>query len=193
IWDAMFEFWRNSILSGIQTNVVNLTSNLGKTGITLGPERLSEALVNLGIRNPNAAQLGEFKHMLRGFMPGLLRGIHNAHVSIQTGRPYFEESIGREAHTKLERGHGAQIAGVKGEAVRIPQTTLQAMDELFKTWNAEIDIGAQAYRIAKMEKLKGQKMAQRMTELMMDTDSLAWDRAMDTALENTFQEHPEGG
>jgi hypothetical protein len=190
-WGALEEYWRNSVLSFPQTHAVNITSNAAHAGYSFAVERTIEALVNAAvIKNPNAAQLGELKYIWKGMMPGLARGWRNFFRSIATGRPYFEESLGREGGTKIEGRRGPQIPGAFGEGIRVPQTFLQAADEFFKSTIAEMDVGAQAYRIAKREGLKGTALTRRMEELTLDLQSEAWDKALETAHEYTFQEEP---
>jgi len=63
-----------------------------------------------------------------------------------------------------------------------------ACDDLFRTLAAEMEVGAQAYRIAKAEGLEGHPLRQRIAELHADLKSEAWSKALATSDELLFTE-----
>ena len=188
-WDKAYEYWANAILSAPTTQVANFAGTV-YAGWTLTAERLVEATVNLGMRRPEGAQFGEFKHMLAGIMPGITRGARNFAKAWSTEIPALELELGREAAKKIEEEHTA-IAGAKGRIVRTPWRLLGAVDDFMKSLFIEMEVGARAYRIAKAEGLSGLKMQKRMTDLQANPHSAAWEQAYFSAKELTFQQ--EGG
>lgn len=189
-WDAMYEYWRNSILSAPTTHLANVAGNLGHTAWHFTAERMTEAMLNTLVRRPSGAQLGEFTHILAGVLPGLAQGARNFVHSFKSETPYFETELGLDGSSKLEEPDVA-IEGAKGRLIRIPQRLLMAADEFSKSLIARMDVAAQAYRIAKDEGLSSSALQVRMEELTTDPESLAWERAMETTKELTFQD--DGG
>lgn len=183
VWDAAYEYWRNSILSGPTTQMVNLVGNVGHSTWALTAERIVEATLNVGARQKDAASFGEFKHMLAGILPGITQGARNAFLSWKSEAPVFDTS------TKLEDPR-IHIAGRKGRVVRIPQRVLLFVDEFAKTLVGNIEVGAQAYRLAKAEGLSGQPLQDRIHELTIDPKSEAWERAKAEARTLAFQDDP---
>lgn len=185
--DKFYEYWRNSILSAFTTQAANLLGNTGHSSWHFTAERFVEALVNLGVGDPMSAQFGEFKYLLGGVLPGLSRGARNFLLSWRLESPMLEYEIGREGQWKWEEPDTA-IAGKKGKIIRWPQRLLLAADEFSKSLFTEMEAGAYAYRIAKMEGKKGDALRQRIAALVADTQSKAWDFAHESSLELTFQQ-----
>ena len=189
-WDAAYEYWRNAILSAPTTQIANIAGNTGNTAWHFTAERFTEAMLNTLVQRPDGATMGEFTYILAGILPGLSQGAKNFVRSWQSETPYFEVELGLSGSSILEEPSLA-IEGTKGRVIRIPQRILLAVDEFSKSLIARMDVGAQAYRIAKAEGLGGSALQGRMAELMADAESLAWERAMRTTKELTFQE--DGG
>lgn len=187
VWDAAYEFWRNSILSSPLTQAANIIGNTTHSMWHFTAERFAEALVNTFAKQQTGAQWGEFKHMLAGVLPGLSRGMQNLLKSWKAEIPFFEAEVGRAGVSKIEDKNIA-ISGLKGRIIRMPQRMLLAADEMYKTLFAEMEVGVQAYRIAKAEGLEGDALRQRIHELSIDHESKAWDAAIALARELTFQE-----
>lgn len=185
--DILYEWWLNAILSAPTTQGANIIGNTGHTAWHYIVERPIEALVNLVAQREGGAQVGEFKHMLKGFLPGIMRGARNFLITWKTGMPWMEVEQGVKGRGKVEDASGA-ISGRAGSIIRWPTRLLQAADQFAKSSIVEWEIGAQAYRIAKAEGLDGEAMTQRMADLREDTNSEAWARSLDKAYELTFQE-----
>lgn len=191
-WDKMYEYWRNSILSAVTTQAANTIGNIGNAGWHFTAERLTEAVVNVAMRRGEGAQLGEFKYILGGILPGLSRGARNFLTTWRTEMPELESQIGRKQISKMESsGMHFAIGGKKGRVIRMPQRLLLAVDDFAKSMFVEMEVGARAYRIAKEEGKTGDDLRIRIAQLTADLESQAWDQAYDSALELTFQQ--EGG
>jgi hypothetical protein len=192
-WDKAYEIWLNSILSSVTTAKVNLYGNLGHAAWALTAERLVEIGVNAVFRNPSEAQVGELKYLLAGILPGLSRGAANALKSWETETPWFETSLGigvdakNSAYQRIETPRVA-IGGALGRGVRaLGFRHLLAADEFSKSLIAQMEAGAQAYRMARAEGLRGEEMKLRIAELLADLKSDAWVKAHDLAVELAFQ------
>ena len=191
-YDKMYEYWRNSILSGVTTQAANVIGNFANAGWHFTAERMTEAVLNVAMRRGEGAQLGEFKYILGGILPGLSRGARNFLTTWRTEMPELESQIGRNQISKLESsGMHFAIGGKKGRVIRMPQRLLLAVDDFAKSMFVEMEVGARAYRIAKEEGKTGDNLRIRIAQLTADLESPAWDQAYDSALELTFQQ--EGG
>jgi hypothetical protein len=185
LWDAAYEFWRNSILSAGTTFVANAVGSMGNAAWHYTAERMVEAGANVFIQDPKGAQLGEFKYLLAGILPSLSQAARNFAVTFDTEMPQFEQSIGREGQFKIETPD-VVIKGIKGRGIRIPQRLMSATDDFYKTLFANMEVGARAYRQAKAEGLKGEAMQDRIRTLTSDLESAAWQDAGEMADELTF-------
>ena len=189
-WDALYEYWRNSILSAATTHAANTIGNAGHAAWIWGIERPTEALLNsiasvMGM-DPKGATFGEFKVLANAFAASIGEAKANFVKAWDLEIPSFERELGRDTHTKVEEANVA-ISGKLGRVIRTPQRFLLAADEFTKTLVARAEVAAMAYRIATNEGLEGKAKEQRITELTTDTNSAAWDAAIDQALEVTFQ------
>lgn len=184
---ALREFWINSVLSGPRSLATNATAAQAVWRLTA--DRFAEAMVNhMGPNRLDSATVGEFKYMLRGLLPGVTRGWQNAIKSFRAERPIFGDEI--QGGQQVE-GNGPQIAGVKGRIIRIPSRILLAADQFNKTWSAHVEVGAQAYRLAKKAGLNGDALTERIQALVDDLESPAWDKAKEESTDLAFQN--EGG
>lgn len=188
-WVGMLkEIWRNFGLSAIKTHTKNTAGNAihGSKGIFL--DRLAESamthLQELGRkgRKIDAASLGEFKYVFRGMSPGLWNGLAKAGSTLKFG----------SRDNKLTEGYGPQIPGKIGHVIRIVDRLSGAADDLAHTMFAHMEVGAQAYRIARSKGLKGKELQERIVELMKPPQkgkepSEAWVRALAAADRYTFK------
>lgn len=189
IWDAAYEWWLNAILSAPTTQVANITGNIGFGILHFGPIRLFETIVNALARTEQGGKWGEYKYMIAGILPGLTRGARNFFRSWKSEIPYFEAEMGYmgvAAARKVEEPRIA-IKGKKGRIIRIPTRFLTAFDSFFKSIFAEMEVGAQAYRIAKNEGLSGTELTHRIYNLTSDLKSEAWAEALTISRRLAFQ------
>lgn len=192
-FDMLFEAWIQGILSGLQTQVANVAGNATSVALDFTLQRGMEALVNLVYRDADSAQLGEFKHIARGIMPGLQRGLSLAVRAWNAEADFFRNDVLNEQVEMFEdfdKGGGVPpaIPGRTGRVVRMPGRALLFMDAAFKGLIGQAEAGAQAYRIAKKEGLKDEALSARMNELQATPGSEAWIRAADKARYLTFQD-----
>jgi hypothetical protein len=203
---VLLEYYRNALLSGLKTQTTNILSNAAYSTNLIFFERFLGSFVSLipGLKKKDldSATIGEFAHVLTGFWPGMKQGVLNAALSWRTELPYFEQSIGREGRDKLDtfrrsinipsfkvdRGPGKVPLQIGGRQIRWPQRFLLAMDEFFKTVVANMEVGAQAYRIATNDGLRGEARGKAIREMQLDLGSRAWENAARVAVESTFQE-----
>ena len=192
--DKLYEYWINAILSAPTTQAANIIGNSVNSAWEFIIQRPTEALVNEILTAVTGtpgegARLGELRHVWAGLLGGTFKdALRNGMMAWQTEQPMFAEEMGYTARqTKLEERTGA-IGGTAGRTVRIPGRMLVMADEMFKTvfWNMQV--GAEAYRMAKAEGLEGEALQNRIRELRDDPMSEAGQAAFDKALELTFQE-----
>lgn len=194
-WDALHEYWINSLLSAPTTQAANIFGNLGNGFLDLAVERPLEALVGTVIGGKDSAKLGELRHLYRGLLPGIIRGSRNALLAWKTEMQVLDDEVAGElsfVRDKLDR-RGPSIQGKAGRFVRSGFTglggtrMLGAMDQFFKSMFAEMEAGAHAYRIAKGEGKNGAALGKRVAELVTDIQSDAWQKAIDRARDLAFQ------
>lgn len=170
--DKLYEVWLNSILSNPITHVVNTGSNVMR-GLLEVPIRAGKALLS------DEVKFGEVPAYTKGMLSGLTDGVRRAvHV--------FRNGLTPEQAAKIEFRVPA-IKGKKGEIARIPTKLLAAEDEFFKAVNGTAELHAQAYRLAKKEGLKGDKLFSRIEELKATPKKEMFDAIEDVKLKTTFQ------
>lgn len=196
--DKLYEFWRNSILSGAQTMVVNFgTTPVWKAadllGVRLLESSLGSTLARLNLKPKDMATLGEYRHILTALVAERGKMWANFWRTWNSETPFFEREVGGDlTQTKLEQGTVA-IAGKTGRIIRMPQRLLLASDELNKTWLYSTEVVAQAYRQARNEGLRSAELQARMRELLNDPQSMVHERAIADAHKFTFTERDVRG
>lgn len=197
LFDKVLEFWRQSILSGPQTAIVNTGSNIANTLYNLAPRRIVEAGVNdvlgiIGQGNKDAATFGELSVMARHIHHALARAGRNM-VSAWNNESRIAEyqflAIPQQIDfAGLKEDYVPPAIGGKfGKLMRsISFRHMTAADEFIKAFHGHLEAAAQAHRIAKQEKLTGSAYESRITELMQE-GSEAWSRALAIAEDVTFQ------
>lgn len=192
-WDMLHEYWINNILSGPATHAANIAGNALATAWDFTVQRGTEALLNLAYRDAQGAQLGEFKHLLTAIAPGVARGWKLARMAWEAEADFFKATVldqQIEMFDEYEKGGGVRpaIPGKAGRVVRMPGRSLLFMDSLFKGIIGQMEASAQAYRMARADGLKGDALTRRMRALVNTPGSEAWQRAVEKAVELTFQE-----
>ena len=196
-YNAVTEFWINSILSGPQTQAINVFSNALNLGWDKTIQTGLESFFNTIIPGDKAqgSQFGDIRRFWGGLKKGLAPAVRNALASFKNdGLDFFEswamqEPVVRFDPSKLESAYMPSIGGKAGKVIRTPGNALQAMDTLFKTAIAMGEVGVQAYRIAnaqvKVGDIRPDQLEDRIAELM-EHGSPAWELAIEKAKELTF-------
>lgn len=201
--DALMEFWRMSILTGPQTHVVNVGSNVLNAAYNLLPRRVVEAGVNsalsaVGLGSKEQATLGEFSAMSKNLRKAASLAGRNMLRSWAIENRVFENYAKAEAQQLDFSGVGTEyippaLGGKFGKVMRsLSFRAMTAADEFIKSFYGQLEAAAQAHRIASVEeKLKGPAYERRITELM-EPGSKAWVRALDESKRITFQQEMDG-
>lgn len=201
--DALMEYWRASILTGPQTHIVNIGSNLINAAYNLLPKRAAEAAINnllglVGQGSERAATFKEFAPMAKQLRAGLQLAARNALRSWKLESRTFEAYALAEPIQLDFTGVGAEyippaLGGKFGKIMRsLSFRAMTAADEFMKSAYGQMEAAAQAHRIAAVEeKLTGSVYEARLAELM-EPGSQAWARAVDESKRVTFQEEIKG-
>ncbi len=195
--DMAMEYWMNNILSGPTTHLVNIAGNAVNAAWDMTVQRGTEALMNKAFGGrADQAQLGEAKYLLRGIMPGIQRARQLAEMA-WTAEYDFTEHVLLGKPVDLQEISGkvagkSAIRGVAGRVIRVPGRALLCADSFFKGLIATMEVGAQAFRVAKAEGLTGKAMEDRIKEQVDTHGSPAWVAAVEKAKELTFQEDLKG-
>jgi RNA polymerase sigma factor (sigma-70 family) len=167
--DMAHEYWIMNILSGPQTQIVNVLGNALNLALDTTLQRGVEGLVNVFIRDKKATQLGEFRDLYRGILPGVAKGLSLGAKAWSAEHDFFESTV---LGTPLELSQwdklGASLAaipGKTGKTIRIPGRSLLFADSFFKQLSGQMNVGAYAYRMAKAEGLSGQALTDRIALL----------------------------
>lgn len=191
--DKVQEFYYSSILSGLQTMIVNATGIINST-YQATVDRAFEGMLNAAIKSKDNASIGEYKYLMKALKPGWGRAWTNAMATWSTEIPFFEEDILNrppdfqrlaEANNSYRPG---SIAGAKGRFIRFPSRILMATDDFLNTLRASAEVGAMAFRLAKKRGLKpGTSEFQKFLQLEVNTPgSISWQMAADAALKGSF-------
>ena len=204
-WDKLYEYWINwPLLGGPQTQVANITGNAAQLAWHYTGQRLAEAALNVAYRDPNSAQLSEFKHIATAFFRSMGPALDMARQSFLTEgdtvrHKYLNEPMEIEfkdgALDKLGAYRPA-IGGKAGRIARLPGRLLRFADAFFKTAILHTEAAALSYRKAHAKaKAQGLTGANRSTFIdtemandMNNQGSDVWAKAMDTAEELLFQD-----
>lgn len=188
----LLEYWYSAILSGIPTHSKNVNGNV-VNGTWTGLEGLAKMGLEVGtLQKSPLDAVNELRSFWAGAIPGIIDGWRNAREAFSTEVSPLATKIGGPQVSALEGTEGvAAIPGRLGRVIRLPKRVMLATDEFFKTLVTQLNVGVEAYRIAREEGLDGAAASKRQVELSADPTSPAWERAYQTALEVTFQE--EGG
>lgn len=134
--DIALELWMNAILSGPQTHMVNITTTYLTAAWDMSFNRGTEALINEGLKRfgkgvEGGAEFAEFKHMVRGMIPGFRDAIRGAlqawdtesslftHEKLNEELPLGEFDVARvrTRRTAISENPFTQVFGDKGRRV----------------------------------------------------------------------------
>lgn len=192
-FDMVYEAWINNIFSAAATHTANISGNTLSTVMDYTLQRGMESLLNTIYRDADSPTFGEFKYIMKGILPGIVSGIKRGARAWNIESSVFSNDVLNDQTEILEAldksgGVPPAIRGKLGRVIRIPVRALLFEDEVFKSLIGQMEVGAQAYRIAKQEGLSGDAMVTRMNELTSVPGSKAWARAVEKAIYLTYQE-----
>lgn len=191
------EYWNSAgLLSGPVTMVRNGLGTPINYGLMLA-DRMAAAAGRVLTSNDRASDVGSaFRHAIAGIWPAVTSAARHAMQSYITETSTFDAQLGREPFLadKLEGKGRYAIPGMTGRIVRgIGWGPLRATDQFWKALIGTLEVGREAYNIARAEGLEGKALSTRIAELTTTLDSDAWVKAMATADKATFTEEGSEG
>ncbi len=185
--DKVFEYWINAILSGIPTQSRNIAGTVLNAGWYFTGEKMAEVAINSMVRKPKGAQLGEMKHAFAGMIGSLGEAGRNFITTWRDEIDAFDHSMSATTGEQpFDRP--ASIKGKKGRVIRSFTRAMRAVDAWNKTVIAHGVAAERAYRQAKEEGKSGKDLSERMNQLLLDPESVAWREAVGKAKELAFQQ-----
>lgn len=188
MWDKLTELYYNSLLSGPQTHVVNMTSN-AMTALLQLPEHAMASAIGLGRNAVSDAKdrvyLNELSARAFGMMQGAREGLAAAARTMKTGRT-------SDLVTKVEGAEDAAISGLKGKVIRLPTRALSSEDEFFKAVARRSELAGLAVRQARKEGLAGAEAKARVDDLIANPPDDLFQKSLDYARYVTFQQPATG-
>ena len=196
--DYFYEFWYNSILSGISTHVVNIASNTGWAMWQLGVHRPFKALVDIPIAKLTGQQrkyyLSETLPAISGFIKSFKKGASGAWEMVKSGKTV-------EFETKWEREIGAMTVGAFERSpykplraiapwISPPTKALRAMDVWANTMAYDANIAAQARRTSIRQNVKPENRKSFETGLIKNPTEDMRTKAAAVAKHFTFMDDP---
>lgn len=202
--DKTLEWWRMSVLTGPQTQIVNAASHAAHAVWNAIPRRVVEATVNralalAGQNAKNAATFGEFIPMAKALAIGFKNASKAATMSWNLGGiRVFQNYMQARAMDLQSMGVGGEYIppALQGKIANVMRSlsfrAMSAADEYIKAVYGTIETAAQAHRIAAVrEGLTGAAYEERMYELMQPKSEASL-IAMDNTLRVGFQEEING-
>jgi len=160
--------WKNGLLSGLGTHVVNLTSSASFLASSVATRALAGGIgsVRRAMGGTAQVEMGETAAMMAGIIHSTREAFHLAGVALRTGTTRemrggqdFISDAGKKLEGNYQildaRDYGFEnemfVAGVNGWSnftTLLGGRPIMAMDEIFKTWGYRAELYAQAYRDA---------------------------------------------
>ncbi len=198
---AAVEYWKNNILSGPSTHLINVMSN--------SAVNMYETLL---IR-PVAAGVGSVRRKVTGAddgvsgaeamvnvmsaMTGLETGFKAFVRALKSGEGQFGADKGEYESRTYELARRAGFSDTVSEAIQTGTSlsfrALQAEDELFKTVAFMQEISAQATRDGVQKGLKGEALVEHINTVINDPSDEIYEAAMIHAKNLTFTNEDVGG
>jgi hypothetical protein len=185
IGDAIFEYRRNALMFNLKTSARNLIGGLNAVHDTLLSKPLSRAITG---------KFGNNYYTLKPMASKKVwgRAIENMLDTIRYELPAYDVWNARaNPALDIEMYKPPAIKGVKGRAIRMPQTTNAAIDQFVKTMHAHSEVASHAYDIGKSKgyKFGTKKMDDFITSQIDDLSSESWVKAIQSDETNrvTFQ------
>ncbi len=189
-WDAAYEYWRSSILSG-KAAPAKLASDIVFGAKHFLVDGLVESAINSVLRRPESMHFSDLGEYAKGMGPGLARGMRNFWLTFDTERSQFNEDLskarGKPAGTGFE-AHEPAISGAKGRMIRLFPRIIGAVHDMSMSIIANMQVGAEAAKLGRTKGLSGDKLSSFINDQVMDLKSESWVRASAQANYQTFQD-----
>ena len=208
--DGLYEYWRNSLLSGVQTQAVNMAGTAGFMSYVSMFERAVAATAGTAARpfhsalgtktGYDAATFREFGWMFHGMGDAFKNAFRNASMTWRAERSEFD-TLNNQSHRVRDYYSGQKggaiaagspkISGDLGKWVRlIGFRPASAVDDLLKTLAQHFETNALAARIAAVD--TGQKWGspeflEVFNEQLLHPNSMARRLATERAMTGAFQ------
>jgi len=201
--DAVYEYWRNSLLSGFQTQAVNMAGTAGFMTYVSMFERAASAGVGTVTRRSagyDAATFREFGWMFHGMGDAFKNAFRNMSMTFRAERSEFD-ALNHQSHKVRDYYSGQKggaiaagspkISGRLGKMVRMMGfRPAAAVDDLLKTLAQHFETNALAARIAAVD--SGQKWGSEeflriFNEQLLHPNSTARRLATERAMTGAFQ------
>ena len=195
--DYFFEYWYNSILSGIPTHMVNITSNTAWSLFQMPHRALAGGLDKMIVKltgKPRQRYMNETLALMAGYRRGFGLGRKRAWETIKTGQP----PISMETKWTIEMGsaQGAferspyKIARVLSPFLTAPSRALRAMDVWANSIAYDGQISALARRTGQNRGLTGEQLKKYEKEFVQNPPERMHKEAMEFAKYTTFMSDP---
>ncbi len=208
--DGLYEYWRNSLLSGFQTQAVNMAGTAGFMSYVSMFERAAAAAAGTAARpfhsalgtktGYDAATFREFGWMFHGMGDAFKNAFRNASMTWRAERSEFD-TLNNQSHRVRDYYSGQKggaiaagspkISGTAGKLIRmIGFRPAAAVDDLLKTLAQHFETNALAARIAAVD--TGQKWGspeflEVFNEQLLHPNSMARRLATERAMTGAFQ------
>lgn len=207
-WDAAYEWWMSSILSGPRTNITNAVGNVGNMLLDVAWEKPIQLLLNQipGLRShgPSAGELGS---VYKALFSGDAWGFATRHFADtwSAERPMLDAEMasGRELsadEARLLSDQGGKFnsraplnRNIAARMLRnVSLRPMQAVDQFFKGLVARSEVAGRAYRLAKEHgyEVGSDKFQEFVNQEVADLESRSWEHAYDEAKQRTFSQEP---
>lgn len=196
--DYVYEYWYNSILSGIPTHLVNVTSNTAWSLFQLPHRALVgsiDALVSKFKGRTRQIYASEIIPMLAGYKTGFLKGKNRALELIRTNKVIaFEDKwsmdVGHGISSAFERSPYAALRKI-APLISAPTRALRAMDVWANSIAFDGQLNALANRAAKQKGLKGIQKEKFIKDFMENPSDEVLAECQQYAKYNTFTDDPD--
>lgn len=196
--DYFFEYWYNSILSGIPTHVANVASatiwGLFQVPIRAVAGALDPVIAQFRPGKQRTRFMNETLPLLAGYGSGIKRGAKAAAAVMRNKQ--IDEFDSKWA-MELGRSKGAfersphKILRQIGPYLTVPTDALRAMDLFFNAMAYDGEIRALARRSANLQKLKGAQRAKYERNFIENIPDWAHNEAINFAKGVTFMDDPD--
>ena len=194
--DFFYEYWYNSILSGIPTHVVNVASNTLWLA-TQVPHRALSGVFDAAISSykgvARTRYMSEVFPMLAGFKGGMRKAGKAGWEMLKTGEiKEFETKWAKDMGSALgafERSNNAAVRNI-GKYLTVPTKALRGMDVFFNSLAYDGQMGAIALRAAKNKGLKGDALKDFTQKFIANPSNAAHKEALEFSKYATFMDEP---